>query len=390
MPKKKANKIIRRIKVAKKKAKKLTRPKVALWLDTNLKTHPFILGIFCFIWFSVISRLFFYNKTLIEMIRFHLKFHLILILAWLILVAISNSLKDTQKVKWYFKKRFVFIMLLLFAPLGLVFLWVGSRFKKITKIIYTIVFISFFIFNTVSNERRYKTLVDTAPFDKITQMIQKQKYKVFLNRSPEQLLKRIGFTRIPAKKKTKLAVSDIYARYSQGIVSITVKNKDGSELGEGSGFVLSQDGFIVTNFHVISKAYSAVIKVGEGHIYQASLVKAEPCLDIAVLKINAQGLLPLAIGNSDEVLSGQVVVAIGSPMGFEQSVSSGIISAVRPGSSIKLIQITAPVSPGSSGGPLLNEYGEVVGITTIASFFMAQNLNFAIPINYLKKVISKE
>ena len=221
-------------------------------------------------------------------------------------------------------------------------------------------------------------------------MIQKQKYKVFLSRSPVQLLKNLGFTHIPEKRRIKLAVSDIYARYSQGIVSITVKNKDGSELGEGSGFVLSPDGLIVTNFHVISKAYSALVKVGEGSVYQASLVKAEPRFDIVVLKINTQGLLPLAIGNSDEVLSGQVVVAIGSPMGFEKSVSSGIISAVRPGSSIKLIQITAPVSPGSSGGPLLNEYGEVIGITTIASFFMAQNLNFAIPINYLKKVISQE
>ena len=388
--KKKPNKIIRRIKVAKKKARKLTRPKISLWLDTNLKTHPFILGIFCFIWFSVISRLFFYNKTAVDLIKFHIKFHIILILCWLILVAISNSLRDTQKIRWYFKKRFVFIMLFLFAPLGLVLLWVGSRFKRITKIIYTVIFVSFFIFNSISNEKKYKTLVNTAPFEKITQMIQKQKYKVFLSRSPAQILKNIGFARIPEKRRLKLAVSDIYARYSQGIVSITVKNKDGNEMGEGSGFVLSPEGLIVTNFHVISKAYSAVVKVGEGSTYQASLVKAEPRFDIAVLKINTKGLLPLAIGNSDEVLSGQVVVAIGSPMGFEQSVSSGIVSAVRPGSSMKLIQITAPVSPGSSGGPLLNEYGEVIGITTIASFFMAQNLNFAIPINYLKKVLSQE
>jgi S1-C subfamily serine protease len=304
-------------------------------------------------------------------------------------VSISNALRDTQKVRWYFKKRFVFIMLFLFAPLGLVLLWVGSRFKRITKIIYTVIFVSFFIFNSISNEKKYKAFVDTAPFEKITQMIQKQKLKVFLSHSPAQGLKNVGFTRIQGKKRIKLAVSDIYARYSQGIVSITVKNKDGSEMGEGSGFVLTPDGLIVTNFHVISKAYSAVVKVGAGSTYQASLVKAEPRFDIAVLKINTKGLLPLAIGNSDEVLSGQVVVAIGSPMGFEQSVSSGIVSAVRPGS-MKLIQITAPVSPGSSGGPLLNEYGEVIGITTIASFFMAQNLNFAIPINYLEKIISQE
>ena len=240
--KKKPNKIIRRIKVAKKKARKLTRPKISLWLDTNLKTHPFILGIFCFIWFSVISRLFFYNKTAVDLIKFHIKFHIILILCWLILVAISNSLRDTQKIRWYFKKRFVFIMLFLFAPLGLVLLWVGSRFKRITKIIYTVIFVSFFIFNSISNERKYKTFVDTAPFEKITQMIQKQKHKVFLSHSPAQGLKNIGFTRIPEKKRIKLAVSDIYALYSRGIVSITVKNKDGSELGEGSGFVISSDG----------------------------------------------------------------------------------------------------------------------------------------------------
>jgi S1-C subfamily serine protease len=221
-------------------------------------------------------------------------------------------------------------------------------------------------------------------------MITKQKSKVFLKNSPLHILDGFRFVRIPTKDRVKLAVSDIYSRCSQSIVTINTKDKNGKDIGMGSGFIVSKDGIIITNFHVIESAYQAEVRIGKQVFKEVYLIKGIPKLDIAVLKIDASDLLPLAIGDSDNLLSGQFIVALGNPLGLEQSVSSGIISSIRSSGDIKLIQMTAPVSMGSSGGPLLNEYGEVIGITTLASFFMAQNLNFAVPINYLEEIIKQK
>ena len=204
--------------------------------------------------------------------------------------------------------------------------------------------------------------------------------------------KKIGIKllRLPSQERAKLTVAEIYSRYSPSVVSIKTKNKENDELGSGSGFVISQDGFIVTNAHVIKGAHQLELKINGKTFNDSTLVKNIQDLDIVILKVDAHGLKPLYIGNSEGLFGGQFIVALGNPMGFEQSVSSGIVSAVRTNRQMKVIQITAPLSPGSSGGPLLNEYGEVVGITTLASFFMAQNLNFAVPINYLDKAIEKQ
>jgi S1-C subfamily serine protease len=206
----------------------------------------------------------------------------------------------------------------------------------------------------------------------------------------KDVLSDLKLTMLTKRAKVKLAVSDVAKRCSQAVVSIKTKDRVGNEIGMGSGFVISQNGLIVTNFHVMASAYQAEIKIGEEVFKDASLVKAIKNFDIAILKIDAKNLLSLPIGDSDSLVTGQFVIALGNPGGFERTVSSGIISALRSKGEIKLIQMTAPVSPGSSGGPVINEYGEVVGITTLASIFMAQNLNFAIPINYLNKIIKKQ
>ena len=158
----------------------------------------------------------------------------------------------------------------------------------------------------------------------------------------------------------------------------------------GSGFIISTNGIILTNFHVLESAYDAEIKVGENEFRDVRLVKSDPGRDLALIKIDAKNLPALPIGNSDTLVGGQFVVVLGSPWGFDRSVSTGVVSALRSQGQMKLIQMTAPVSPGSSGGPVINEQGEVVGVITLASFFMAQNLNFAIPVNYLKKIISEK
>ncbi|PIP21193.1 MAG: hypothetical protein COX40_00830 [Candidatus Omnitrophica bacterium CG23_combo_of_CG06-09_8_20_14_all_40_11] len=390
MRKKKVNKLIRYLRVSRIKISRLNRKKIPLWLNKNLKEHPFILGILSFIWISYIIGMCFESLNLLELLRFHIKLHTAIFTAWFVLVILSNSLKDKREIKWYFKKRFVFIMLILFCPFGLILLWTGAQFKRITRIILTVIFTLIFIFGNVYQEKRYRAILNMSPIENITKIISSKKREVFLKNSDPKTLDGFKFVRIPKKEKIKLAVSDIYSRYSPGIVSIKTKDKHGKEIGLGSGFIVSKDGIIVTNSHVVASAYQAEVKIGEKIFKETYLVKNLPDFDIAILKINAENLSPLAIGDFDDMVSGQFVVALGNPLGFEQSVSSGIISAIRSARDMKLIQMTVPVSPGSSGGPVLNEYGEVIGIATVAFFFVAQNLNFAIPINYLEKIIKQE
>lgn len=386
MKRKKVNKLIRRVRIAGKKSKKLSRKKILLWLNKNLREHPFILGIVSSVWIGYIIRMFFENAKLADQLKFHLKLVGAIGVSWLVLVVFSNALRDRQKIKWYFRKRFVFLMLIIFYPFGLILLWVGSQFKRITKIIFTVIFTSIFLFSNFYQEKRHYIVLNMSPFDNVIETVKSKKKKVFLKNSPSGTLERIRLKNTPRNEKMKLAVSDIYSRCSQSIVSIKTKDKDGNQIGLGSGFVVSKDGVIVTNSHVIESAHKAEIKAADKIYEDVYLVKNMPNMDIAILKIDANNLSPLVVGDSDELISGEFIVALGNPLGFEQSVSSGIISAIRSNRDMKLIQMTVPISPGSSGGPVFNEYGEVIGIATIASFFMAQNVNFAIPINYLKKI----
>jgi len=385
---KRKNKIKRYLAVFKRRIKRLTFKKTGAWFVTNLKLkeHPFILGILFFIWINNILILRFYEKNNIARL---LKFHLYIVIAWFILVIASNLLKDKSKVKWYLKKRFVFILLFLFSPLGLILLWSGAKFKKITRIILTVILLSLFVLALYHN-KKYERLLSQEPVDRIVETISRPRKQTYLKSINKDALTGLQLATIHKKARIKLAVSDIASRTSAAAVSIKTKDKEGKELGMGSGFIISGDGIIATNFHVLESAYQAEVKVGESQFKEAYLIKGSQNLDIALLKIDAKNLSALPIGNSDSLVGGQFIVVLGNPWGFERSVSSGIISGIRSKGDIKLLQMTAPVSPGSSGGPVINEYGEVIGITTIASFFLAQNLNFAIPINNLKKLISEK
>lgn len=384
---KKINKVKRYLSVYKRRIKRANRRKILSWFKKNLKQHPFILGILFFIWLNTVLLTRFFDKgNIIRLARFHL----LIFIAWFILVVISNLLKDKNKAKWYLKKRFVFIMLLLFSPLGLILLWSGAQFKKITKIVFTVIFVLLFSISQIYSNKKYEKLIAKKPIERITEMISQPKKKIRLKSIDAGLLNNLRFAAIPKKGKVKLAVSDISAKSSAATVSIKTKDKDGRELGQGSGFIISSDGIIVTNFHVLESAYQVEVKIADNNFKEVYLIKSDPSLDIAILKIDSKNLVSLPIGDSDNLVNGQFVVVLGNPWGFERSVSSGIISAIRSQGAIKVIQMTAPVSPGSSGGPVINEYGEVIGITTLASFLMAQNLNFAIPINYLKKIINEK
>lgn len=169
------------------------------------------------------------------------------------------------------------------------------------------------------------------------------------------------------------------AALASSVVMINVHNRKGKAIGSGSGIAIGKDGFILTNFHVAKGgcAFSVQLENDETIYNTSEIVKYHPNLDLAVLRIGRQ-LEPMRFGNSGEELKrGQKVVAIGSPLGLFNSVSDGIISGFREINGVEMIQFTAPISGGSSGGALLNMYGEVIGIST-AGFSIGQNLNLAV------------
>jgi S1-C subfamily serine protease len=163
--------------------------------------------------------------------------------------------------------------------------------------------------------------------------------------------------------------------------------------GTGSGFITSADGQIVTNAHVVEGADSVTVVLTDGRRLRGEVVGTDRVTDLAVVKINATGLPTAKLGNSDTLLPGQAAIAIGNPLGLDNTVTQGIISATGrssadvgvPTERINFIQTDAAINPGNSGGPLLNSAGEVIGVNT-AIIQGAQGLGFAIPINTVKRI----
>jgi serine protease Do len=160
--------------------------------------------------------------------------------------------------------------------------------------------------------------------------------------------------------------------------------------GLGTGFVVWQDGRIVTNLHVIAGVHSAKVKFHDGKTYDdVQVLAADAQHDLAILRVNAKNLVPLILGDSNAVNPGERVIAIGNPHGLELTVSDGLVSGVRHlEPEVTLLQISAPISPGSSGGPLFNERGEVIGVA--ARYSEEGNLNFGVPVEYLKPMLLAE
>ncbi len=169
--------------------------------------------------------------------------------------------------------------------------------------------------------------------------------------------------------------------------------KEHKQRSLGSGFIMDADGYIVTNNHVVADADKIKVKLKNEEEFEATVVGRDPKTDIALIKIKAKKDLPsLAIGDSDNLMVGQWVVAIGSPFGLEQTVTAGIVSAkgrvIGSGPYDDFIQTDASINPGNSGGPLLNMDGEVIGINT-AIIAGGTGIGFAIPINLAKKIIGQ-
>jgi serine protease Do len=169
--------------------------------------------------------------------------------------------------------------------------------------------------------------------------------------------------------------------------------RGGVERGTGSGFVIGADGVILTNAHVVEGADTVSVTLRDGRSFTGRVLGADQVTDVAVVKIEANDVPVVTIGNSDQLLSGEWAIAIGNPLGLDNSVTAGIISATGRSSSevgvpdkrIGFIQTDAAINPGNSGGPLLNASGEVIGMNT-AIIQGAQGLGFAIPIKAAQQV----
>ncbi len=195
----------------------------------------------------------------------------------------------------------------------------------------------------------------------------------------------VAFAQSPPPRKDIPAI----AKSANGaIVTIITANND-KPIAQGTGFLVSADGVIVTNYHVIENGNVAIVKFPDGTAFPVDGVLAsDKVRDLAVIKIHGKTFRTLTLGDSDHVQVGEEVIAIGNPLSLESTVSNGIISGVRTSKEQggKFLQTTAPISPGSSGGPLLNMRGDVVGINTLY-LEGGENLNFAIPVNDAKRLL---
>ena len=204
----------------------------------------------------------------------------------------------------------------------------------------------------------------------------------------------------------ELTLAELYAKNVNSTVGITTAittNYWGfqtTQPASGSGFIFSDDGYILTNYHVISGASSVTVTMYDGSTYDAVIVGYDASNDIAVLKIEATGLTPVILGDSDTINVGDTVVAIGNPLGeLTFSLTSGVVSALdrevtfSDGTRMDLIQTDCAINSGNSGGALFNLYGEVIGITNAkfsssGSGASIDNIGFAIPLNTIRDIVA--
>ncbi|MCX6628705.1 MAG: trypsin-like peptidase domain-containing protein, partial [Candidatus Solibacter sp.] len=176
--------------------------------------------------------------------------------------------------------------------------------------------------------------------------------------------------------------AQIYAEVRESVVLIKGAQK------AGSGVIVSLDGLVVTNYHVVAGEKEIWIKLASGlQLATDEVVAADPGSDLAVLKLNGKGFKPAPLGDSDMIAPGDSIVVISNPLGLEASVTNGLISGIRGEGAHRLFQISAPISPGSSGGPVFNQQGSVIGVAT-ATIQGAQNLNLAVPSSAIRSLLN--
>jgi putative serine protease PepD len=223
-------------------------------------------------------------------------------------------------------------------------------------------------------------------------------YEVASGTATQTVVRQVTVTDSQLAANSALSVSALYDRVHQGVVTIKVTTSQGQALG--SGFVIDSQGHIVTNDHVVDGASSISVEFADGSTYDAELVGTDASTDIGVIKVDAPSseLTPLQLGDSSAVQVGDEVVAIGSPLGLNETVTSGIVSALNrtitsPNNfSINdAIQTDAAINHGNSGGPLLDLQGQVIGINSQIESDSGGNdgIGFAVPSNTVESVVSQ-
>ena len=244
--------------------------------------------------------------------------------------------------------------------------------------------------------RRFTAAMDTAAasYDKQIKQLQNQVNDLINARGGSVSVPTDGSAMNPAQ---------LYASQVNSVVAIssTIQSSRGSGQASGSGFILTEDGYVITNFHVVEDASAIQVLLHDGTEYEAELVGKDSANDVAVLKVDAEGLPAVTLGSSTDLVIGDMVVAIGNPLGELASTQtvgyvSGIDREVSTGGSIttiSMIQTDAAINSGNSGGPLFNMYGQVIGITTAkysgttGSGASIEGIGFAIPIDDVEPLI---
>lgn len=200
---------------------------------------------------------------------------------------------------------------------------------------------------------------------------------------------------LDAYSRAVVAVVDAVGPAVVSISSSSQRHQAADQIGAGSGVVIAPDGYILTNDHVIQSAGSLKVGLTDGTSLSATVIGKDPATDLAVIRANASYLPSSNLGSSDRLRVGQLVIAVGNPFGFQSTVSTGVVSALgralrsTRGRLIEnIIQHTAPLNPGNSGGPLVDSAGKVVGINT-AIIALAQGIGFSIPANTARWVVSQ-
>ena len=220
-------------------------------------------------------------------------------------------------------------------------------------------------------------------------------------------VKASAVTTVSVNTGKELTLSEVYAANVNSVVGITADITTTNYWGyqtagaaSGSGFILTSDGYILTNYHVIEDANAVSVTTFDNTSYKAKIVGYDDSNDIAVLKIDAEDLQPVVLGDSSALTVGETVAAIGNPLGeLTFSLTHGIVSALdreitlSSGTTMTLIQTDTAINSGNSGGPLFNMYGEVIGITNAkfsssSSGASIDNIGFAIPVNQVKNLVS--
>jgi serine protease Do len=213
-----------------------------------------------------------------------------------------------------------------------------------------------------------------------------------LFQAPGRLVLSADETKAPApagQATAEKSVEQIADSARKSVVVITFAGRDGKRQGLGTGFIVSADGLIATNLHVLGEARPITVQLADGKRCDVTAVHAsDRAADLAIVRIDARDLPPLALGDSDQLKAGQAIVALGNPRGLANSVVAGVLSARRQVEGRQMLQVALPIEPGNSGGPVLDRAGRVQGVLTMKSA-LTSNLGFAMPINALKPLLKK-